>query len=399
MCSFPSCRRLTVGPSEDRKSGLSNVGIAAHITAASLGGPRYDASLSAVERSSERNGVWMCQTHSKLIDDNPNEYPVSTIVRWKKQHEEWVFSRIANAENHTRNGVARVALSGLGPFRAKVEIKLGRNNVILGLNNSGKSTLCEAIAALSGGSNFKEFVSRFRFCQGNPNSPFIEVGVARNDLLTTVRLSQQELLFHGRRTPRGQRLHVEVNGHIATFWPQSLFNVILIDDIFGGRDRLKSPLRTAIRWLAEQLRTSEHSIWDSLREENFLTSALGYRFRRSGTFMVDVLVPDGRGFYLPFGNLSCAERNIAVLDILLKLLQSDPRSAPWFLIFDTLFFSTLDAQAKKSLVDRLNALEEPALQTIVCVNYEKDAELLKAANSDYWIGATSAGELTIHSFL
>src|SRR5258706_16076503 len=105
MCSFPNCRRLTVGPSDDRKSGLSMLGVAAHITAASVGGPRYDSSLSSAERSSDRNGVWMCQNHSKLIDDNPQDYPVSTIERWKRQHEDWVFSIIANTNNHTRNGI------------------------------------------------------------------------------------------------------------------------------------------------------------------------------------------------------------------------------------------------------------------------------------------------------
>jgi hypothetical protein len=35
MCSMPGCKRLTVGPSDSRTSGLTNVGVGAHITAAS----------------------------------------------------------------------------------------------------------------------------------------------------------------------------------------------------------------------------------------------------------------------------------------------------------------------------------------------------------------------------
>src|SRR5579863_6895636 len=89
MCAFPGCRRLTVGPSEDRLTETTMVGVAAHITAASQRGPRYKASLSPEERSSERNGVWTCQTHGKLIDDNPSTHTEEEIARWKKQHEDW----------------------------------------------------------------------------------------------------------------------------------------------------------------------------------------------------------------------------------------------------------------------------------------------------------------------
>jgi hypothetical protein len=76
MCAFPGCRRLTVGLSEDRLTETTMVGVAAHITAASQHGPRYNASLLPEERSSERNGVWTCQTHGKLIDDNPSTHTV-----------------------------------------------------------------------------------------------------------------------------------------------------------------------------------------------------------------------------------------------------------------------------------------------------------------------------------
>jgi hypothetical protein len=116
------------------------VGVAAHITAASARGPRYDPSLSSEERSSERNGVWACQTHGKLIDDNPSVHTVEEISRWKKQHEDWVFARIANADNHLKDGISRIRLKEVGPFADRVDVKLGRTNVVYGLNQAGKST-------------------------------------------------------------------------------------------------------------------------------------------------------------------------------------------------------------------------------------------------------------------
>jgi hypothetical protein len=65
ICAYPDCRQLTIGPSVDRKSGLTMVGVGAHITAAAPGGPRYDGSLTAEERAGEANGIWMCQLHGK----------------------------------------------------------------------------------------------------------------------------------------------------------------------------------------------------------------------------------------------------------------------------------------------------------------------------------------------
>jgi hypothetical protein len=69
-CSRPGCRAPTSGPSQSSASGASNVGVAAHVTAASLGGPRYDAGLAPADRQSINNGIWLCQNDAKLTDDD-----------------------------------------------------------------------------------------------------------------------------------------------------------------------------------------------------------------------------------------------------------------------------------------------------------------------------------------
>ncbi len=106
ICAFPGCRRMTIAGSDDRKSGLTMTGVAAHITAAARGGPRYDADMRHDERSSERNGIWTCQTHGKLIDDSPSEYSVAELRRWKAQHEQWVFDRVRSGTAKIQHGVA-----------------------------------------------------------------------------------------------------------------------------------------------------------------------------------------------------------------------------------------------------------------------------------------------------
>ena len=85
LCSNPSCKCPTVGPTSGEKS--QTIGVAAHITAASLGGPRYDAALSKNERKSIHNAIWLCQTCAKLIDNDLTIYTVMRLILWKNEAE------------------------------------------------------------------------------------------------------------------------------------------------------------------------------------------------------------------------------------------------------------------------------------------------------------------------
>jgi hypothetical protein len=86
VCSNPECRRSTSGPGEEPDKAV-NIGVAAHITAASEGGPRYDPFMSANDRSSIENGIWLCQNCAHLIDADPEKYSTETLYRWKNQAE------------------------------------------------------------------------------------------------------------------------------------------------------------------------------------------------------------------------------------------------------------------------------------------------------------------------
>ena len=81
-CSNPGCRCATSGPNF-APTKATRIGVAAHITAAATGGPRYDMSLSAEQRSSIENGIWLCQNCSKLVDSDPLTYPVEVLQSWK----------------------------------------------------------------------------------------------------------------------------------------------------------------------------------------------------------------------------------------------------------------------------------------------------------------------------
>lgn len=92
-CSNPRCRQLTSGPQEDPEKAL-NVGVAAHITAASPEGPRYDTAINSDERSSPKNGIWLCQKCAKMVDNDPSRYTIKILKNWKTTAESAALNEV-----------------------------------------------------------------------------------------------------------------------------------------------------------------------------------------------------------------------------------------------------------------------------------------------------------------
>lgn len=85
-CANPGCQQPTSGPHEDPTKAV-NIGVAAHITAAAAGGARFDPSLTAEQRRSPENGIWLCQNHGKLVDNDEIRYSVEVLRTWKRISE------------------------------------------------------------------------------------------------------------------------------------------------------------------------------------------------------------------------------------------------------------------------------------------------------------------------
>ncbi len=100
LCSNPSCRKLTSGPRIEPTKAL-NIGVAAHITAAASGGPRYDPTLSPQERKSAVNGIWLCQNCAKLVDNDEQRYTTSLLREWKQQAEAAALAAIESLSSQT----------------------------------------------------------------------------------------------------------------------------------------------------------------------------------------------------------------------------------------------------------------------------------------------------------
>ncbi|WP_176462561.1 hypothetical protein [Paenibacillus odorifer] len=92
FCSNPKCRKMTIGPHTDANKSVS-VGVAAHISAASPGGPRYDATLTSSDRKSIKNGIWLCQNCGREVDIDEIRFTKSILEAWKREAESLVVKK------------------------------------------------------------------------------------------------------------------------------------------------------------------------------------------------------------------------------------------------------------------------------------------------------------------
>lgn len=104
------------------------LGIAAHITAAAAGGPRYDGSMTSVQRSAASNAVWLCQGCATIVDRSPDRYTTAILRAWKSLAEEEAHLELAG-QGITTGGSADFlvrAVSDEGQWQLEIE-NLGPN--------------------------------------------------------------------------------------------------------------------------------------------------------------------------------------------------------------------------------------------------------------------------------
>lgn len=104
-CSFPGCNQLTVGPSDESLTSITNIGVAAHIHAAAPGplARRYDPNQTPDERKDINNGIWMCVNHSVEIDRDEIRYTAEILKEMKKAHEEEIKKEVSNGSSSTKH--------------------------------------------------------------------------------------------------------------------------------------------------------------------------------------------------------------------------------------------------------------------------------------------------------
>lgn len=116
-CSNPDCRVPTSGPNLGDETA-NCIGVAAHIAAASPGGPRYDKLQSTEERKSIRNAIWLCVNCSTQIDRDSSRYTVTFLNRWKQLAEQIALDEMGKTPVSRKSHEALKALA-IGDFAEK----------------------------------------------------------------------------------------------------------------------------------------------------------------------------------------------------------------------------------------------------------------------------------------
>jgi hypothetical protein len=100
MCSFYDCGKPTIGPEikGDGTVGVKGLAVAAHIYAASPGGPRPPVGLTDKEIRAESNGIWLCPDDALKVDTFQFEYPAELLLEMKQVR---VFAQSLALQNPT----------------------------------------------------------------------------------------------------------------------------------------------------------------------------------------------------------------------------------------------------------------------------------------------------------
>jgi hypothetical protein len=84
-CQFQGCNKPLWR--DELTQRQMNQAYIAHIIADSPDGPRGDSILSPKLAKDFNNLMLLCPTHHKLVDDNPDIYPVELLQKYKQEHE------------------------------------------------------------------------------------------------------------------------------------------------------------------------------------------------------------------------------------------------------------------------------------------------------------------------
>jgi hypothetical protein len=116
-------------------SGTISVGVAAHIRAASPGGPRYDAGQAEEDRISIENAIWLCEKCAALIDKSGGvDFPPDLLHKWKQMHERALFAELGGSADYLERvwlpnlaQIDYINVPRLAMLAAQYGIKLRRN--------------------------------------------------------------------------------------------------------------------------------------------------------------------------------------------------------------------------------------------------------------------------------
>ena len=112
-CEFDNCNRYLLTHHITHRTG--NFAQMAHIVAFRQAGPRGESRLTSEERNDISNLMLLCHQCHKLIDDNPDLFPVETLQKFKKDHEDRIRMLTAAKADKETAALVLTAVIGSSP--------------------------------------------------------------------------------------------------------------------------------------------------------------------------------------------------------------------------------------------------------------------------------------------
>lgn len=347
LCSI--CNSITVGPSDEGDASVNVTGIAAHITAASSGGRRYDPNLTPESRASIDNGIWLCNTHADLIDGDEVTYTTGYLKRIKKNHEEKIKFKQSGIDIE-KGIITKIELSNLGPITDLVSLEFTDRNIIYGGTGVGKTLICEFVAALKD----KKYLDRWTQREKNVNSIFN--------------------IFYFRNQSDKFTIAIDRNNKISySFNDNSIPLLIPPINVFYLKDSLTEFLRHKREWehksvinlLSEYFNLSEtefiNIISSMARDRKFFVNDISFNDAKDN--LVIKCYPHSNCPVLPFRSLSGGEKERVILDITLKIANYYAKFNPTILLIENTSFGNIDNSGINCLFEIIRN-ERPRFQFI-----------------------------------
>lgn len=306
QCSVLNCGRSTVGPGHDQ--AVVNIGMAAHIYAASPGGPRGTGGLSAAERSEPENGIWCCYVHGKAIDSNSGTgFSAIQLKAWKRLHEARKSAEVFGLPQNSFGLVESISInSAPAASLTGKKFELGMRNIIAGDNATGKTVLARLIASVAY-PNYVAEMSRHR----NVDIDVHWFDPLTHDVATIGRSGQVNHILDGRRVPYVARPYKTI---LLNDYRYDIYNLVSLSQMFdlstsamtgtlhmlAESSKLVKSVKvegTRIHWLLHEnghtVKASKSRIISSYTEALILVELIGVHARYHASIEPTILLLDG----------------------------------------------------------------------------------------------------------
>jgi len=347
-CSI--CNNLTVGPSDEKTSGVNRTGVAAHIAAASPGGRRYNDLPPSYSRIGIENGIWLCATHADLIDGDEVKYTFRKLEEIKSNHE--IRIGLEHQGIRPENGIiTKVEIANFGLIREGITMEFKTNNLILGANGIGKSLICEMIASLTD----RKYLKRWSKSNQDKTNSHCSIYYNKNEM------SKFSIAINAKN-----EISYYVNGASTPFIKAPLTVFYLKEDMYKFRDRINQEREDQAEPLLDE---TDLLTWLSLYFDltvSEFSNVINSMERDRKFFINDIMIDeenkDLRIIYASrsvtsfhsFRSFSSGEQQRIILDIALKIATFYAKFQSTVLLLENTAIGIIDQTGLNKLLDIVN---------------------------------------------